>query len=59
MTLAAQMVGKKVKSSAAADGQIIAAIEITTATNVGTALSSFEKQIRVSRSDMLVIAVKV
>lgn len=59
MTLAAQMVGKKVKSSAAADGQIIAAVEVTSATNVGAALSSFEKQIKGSRSDVLVIAVKV
>ena len=59
MTLAAQMVGKKVKSSAAADGQIIAAVEITSATTVGVALSSLEKQIKGSRSDMLVIAVKV
>lgn len=59
MTLAAQMVGKKVKSSAAADGQIVAAIEITSATSVGAALSSFEKLIKSSRSDMLVIAVKV
>ena len=59
MTLAAQMVGKKVKNSAAADGQIIAAIEITSATNTSMALSSFEKQIKNSRSDMLVIAVKV
>ena len=59
MTLAAQMVGKKVKNSAAADGQIIAAIEITSATNVGVALSSLEKQIKNSRSDLLVIAVKV
>ena len=59
MTLAAQMVGKRVKSSAAADGQIIAAVEITSATNVGTALSSFEKLIKGSRSDILVIAVKV
>lgn len=59
MTLAAQMVGKKVKSSAAADGQIIAAVEVTTATNVSAALSSLEKQIKGSRNDMLVIAVKV
>lgn len=59
MTLAAQMVGKKVKSSAAADGQIIAAIEITSATNAGLALSTLEKQIKSSRGDMLVIAVKV
>lgn len=59
MTLAAQMVGKRVKSSAAADGQIVAAIEITSATNAGLALSSFEKQIKGLRSDMLVIAVKV
>ena len=59
MTLAAQMVGKKVKSSAAADGQIIAAVEITSATNVSAALSLLEKQIKNSRSDMLVIAVKV
>jgi hypothetical protein len=59
MTLATQMVGKKVKSSAAADGQIIAAVEITSATNVSAALSSFEKQIKSSRSDMLVVAVKV
>jgi hypothetical protein len=59
MTLAAQMVGKKVKSSSAADGQIIAAVEITSATDIGTALSSFEKQIKNARRDMLVIAVKV
>lgn len=59
MTLAAQMVGKKVKSSAAADGQIMAAIEITSATNAGLALSALEKQIKNSRSDMLVIVVKV
>lgn len=59
MTLAAQMVGKKVGRSAAADGQITAAVEITTATNISAALSSFEKQIKNSRSDMLVIAVKM
>lgn len=59
MTLAAQMVGKRVKSSAAADGQIIAAVEITSATNAGLALSALEKQIKSSRSDMLVIAVRV
>ena len=59
MTLAAQMVGKKVKSSAAAHGQIVAAVEITSATNIGVALSSLEKQIKGSRSDMLVIAVKI
>ncbi len=59
MTLAAQMVGKKVKSSAAADGQIVAAVEITSATNISSALSTFERQIKNSRSDMLVIAVKV
>lgn len=59
MTLAAQMVGKKVKSSAAADGQIVAAVEITTTTNAGVALSTLEKQIKSSRNDMLIIAVKV
>ena len=59
MTLAAQMVGKKVKSSAAADGLIVAAIEITSATNTSMALSSLEKQIKNSRSDMLVVAIKV
>ena len=59
MTLAAQMVGRKVKSSAAADGQIVAAIEIMAATNVGAAMSSLEKQIKKSRSDMLVIAVRI
>jgi hypothetical protein len=59
MTLAGNLVGKKVKGSAAADCQIVAAVEITSATNVSTALSSFEKQIKNSRSDMLVIAVKV
>ena len=59
MTLAAQMVGKKVKSSAAADGHIVAAIEITSATNAGVALSSLEKQIKNSRNDMLIIAVRV
>jgi hypothetical protein len=59
VTLAAQMVGKKVKSSAAADGQIVAAVEITSATNISSALSTFERQIKNSRSDMLVIAVKV
>ena len=59
MTLAGNLIGKKVKGSAAADGHIVAAVEITSATNVGVALSSFEKQIKNSRSDMLVIAVKV
>lgn len=59
MTLAAQMVGKKVKSSAAADRQIIAAVEITSATNAGLALSALEKQIKNFRRDMLVIAVKL
>lgn len=59
MTLAAQLVGKKVKISAAADGLIVAAIEITSATNTSMALSSLEKQIKNSRSDMLVVAIKV
>ena len=59
MTLAAQLVGKKVKGSAATDGQIVAAIEITSATNTSMALSSLEKQIKNSRSDMLVVAIKV
>ena len=59
MTLAAQLVGKKVKGSAAADGQIVAAIEITSATNTSMALSSLEKQIKNSRSDMLIVAIKV
>ena len=59
MTLAGNLIGKKVKTSAAADGQIVAAVEITSATNVIAALSSFEKQIKNSRSDLLVIAVKV
>jgi hypothetical protein len=59
MTLAAQFVGKKIKNSSVADGQIIAAVEITSATNTSMALSSLEKQIKNSRSDMLVIAVKV
>ena len=59
MTLAGNLIGKKVKSSSVADGQIIAAVEITSATNIGTALSIIEKQIKNSRSDMLVIAVKV
>jgi hypothetical protein len=59
MTLAAQLVGKKIRGSAVPDGQIVAAVEITSATNIGAALSSFEKQIKNSRSDMLLIAVKV
>ena len=59
MTLAAQLVGKKLKGSAVADGQIVAAIEITSATNTSMALSSLEKQIKNSRSDMLVVAIKV
>ena len=59
MTLAAQFVGKKIKSSSVADGQIIAAVEITSATKADMALSSLEKQIKNSRSDLLVIAVKV
>ena len=59
MTLAAQLVGKKVKNSSAADGQIVAAIEITSATNTSMALSSLEKQIKNSRSDMLIVAIKV
>ncbi len=59
MTLAAQLVGKKIRGGAVPDGQIVAAVEITSATNIGVALSSFEKQIKNSRSDMLVIAVKV
>lgn len=59
MTLAAQFVGKKIKSSSVADGQIIAAVEITSATKADTALSSLEKQIKNSRGDMLVIAVKI
>lgn len=59
MTLASNLIGKKVKGSAAADGQIVAAFEITSATNVSAALSSFEKKIKNSRSEMLVIAVKV
>ena len=57
--MAAQMLGKKVKSNAAADGQIIAAVEITSPINAGTAPSLFEKQIENSRIDMLVITVKV
>lgn len=59
MTLSAQLVGKKVKNSSAADGQIVAAIEITSATNTSMALSSFEKQIKNSRGDILVVAIKV
>jgi len=59
VTLAGSLIGKKVKGSSAADGQIVAAVEITAATNASAALSSFEKQIKNSRSDMLVIAVKV
>ena len=59
MTLAAQFVGKKIKSSSVADGQIIAAVEITSATKADIALSSLEKQIKNSRSDLLVIAVKI
>lgn len=59
MTLAAQFVGKKIKSSSVADGQIIAAVEITSATKADTALSSLERQIKNSRSDLLVIAVKI
>jgi hypothetical protein len=59
MTLAAQFVGKKIKSSSVADGQIIAAVEITSATKADTALSSLEKQIKNSRGDMLLIAVKI
>ena len=59
MTLAAQFVGKKIKSSSVADGQIIAAVEITSATKADTALSSLEKQIKNSRGDILVIAVKI
>ncbi len=59
MTLAGNLIGKKVKNSTAAEGQIVAAVEITSATNISSALSSFEKQIKNSRSDMLVIAVKV
>ena len=59
MTLAAQFVGKKIKISSVANGQIIAAVEITSATKADTALSSLEKQIKNSRSDLLVIAVKV
>jgi hypothetical protein len=59
MTLAAQFVGKKIKSSSVADGQIIAAVEITSATKADIALSSLEKQIKNSRGDMLLIAVKI
>ena len=59
MTLAAQFVGKKIKSSSVADGQIIAAVEITSSTKADIALSSLEKQIKNSRGDMLVIAVKI
>lgn len=59
MTLAAQFVGKKIKSSSVANGQIIAAVEITSATKADMALSSLEKQIKNSRGDMLLIAVKI
>jgi hypothetical protein len=59
MTLAAQLVGKKIRGSAIADGQIVAAVEITSATNAGLALSSLEKQIKASSGDVLVVAVRI
>lgn len=59
MTLAAQFVGKKIKGSSIADSQIVAAVEVTSVTNTNMALSLLEKQIKNSRGDMLVVAVKV
>jgi len=59
MTLAAQLVGKKIRGSAIADGQIVAAVEITSATNSAKAISSLEKQIKTSSGDVLVVAIRV
>ncbi len=59
MTLAAQLVGKKIRGSSVADGQIVAAVEITSATNATKALMALEKQIKASSGDVLVVAIKV
>ena len=59
MTLAAQLVGKKIRGGAVPDGQIVAAVEITSATNPTKALTALEKQIKSSSGDVLVVAIKV
>ena len=59
MTLAAKLIGKKIKGSAIVEGQIVAAVEITSATNSTKALASLDKQIKTSSGDVLVVAVRV
>ena len=62
MTLASQMVGKKVKgelNGLLAEGQIVGAVEVTQSTNVAMALGVLTKQIKGSKGSVLIMAVKV
>lgn len=62
MTLAAQVVGKKVKSvlnGVLAEGQIVGAVEITPLTNAALAFGVLAKQIKGAKSSIVLVAIKV
>ena len=62
MTLAAQVVGKKVKSvlnGVLAEGQIVGAVEITPLTNAALAFGVLAKQIKGTKSSVVLVAIKI
>ena len=62
MTLAGQMIGKRVRGvlgGPLANGQVVAAVEVTSATNIGLALTTLLRQVKSTRGDTVIIAIKV